>query len=345
MTLINIQPPAVRRGLEQIPISGTSLAYTFSDPKAPTRKETQYFEMAGHRGLWHDGWKAVTRHEQGVPFEDDTWELYHTDVDPSECNDLADSMPEKLEEMIALWWQEAETHGVLLLDERMFKLFGSRFRDRSPHPANKTYRYYPPVSPMGSQSGAPIGGRSWNFTASVTCGPAASGATGTENSGISIFLDGGHLVFDYNAFDDHTVPETVVGAGDHKLGVEFHRGRRLAPAVDDSGRRGACPVDHGHNLFEAGAGRDGVLFATGTENSGISIFLDGGHLVFDYNAFDDHTVVRSEAVVGAGDHKLGVEFHASRTIPYGSGPAVDRQRSGRRGALMSRGSCPQSLRL
>lgn len=233
--LINIQPPAVRLGLEQIPVSGTSLAYTFDDPDAPTRKEIQYFEMAGHRGLWHDGWKAVTRHEQGVPFDDDTWELYHTDVDPSECNDLADSMPEKLSEMIALWWQEAETHGVLPLDERMFELFASRFRDRSPHPADKTYRYYPPVSPMGSQSGVPIGGRSWNFTASITCGG---------------------------------------GAG-----------------------------------AEAGAGRDGVLFATGTENAGISIYLDDGHLVFDYNAFDDHTVVRSDAEVGYGDHKLCVEFH------------------------------------
>ena len=173
--LINIQPPAVRRGLEQIPVSGTSLAYTFADAGAPTRKEIQYFEMAGHRGLWHDGWKAVTRHEPGVPFDDDTWELYHTDADPSECNDLAASMPEKLEEMIALWWQEAETHGVLPLDERMLELFAVRFRDCSPHPVDKTYRYYPPVSPMGSQSAVPVGGRSWNLTASVTCAAGSGG--------------------------------------------------------------------------------------------------------------------------------------------------------------------------
>ena len=75
--LIDIEPPTVRRGLEQIPVSGTSLVYTFDDPGAATRKEIQYFEMAGHRGLWHDGWKAVTRHEAGVPFDNDTWELYH----------------------------------------------------------------------------------------------------------------------------------------------------------------------------------------------------------------------------------------------------------------------------
>ena len=250
--LIHIQPPAVRRGLEQIPVSGTSLAYTFADAGAPTRKEIQYFEMAGHRGLWHDGWKAVTRHEPGVPFDDDTWELYHTDADPSECNDLAASMPEKLEEMIALWWQEAETHGVLPLDERMLELFAVRFRDCSPHPVDKTYRYYPPVSPMGSQSAVPVGGRSWNLTASVTCGAGSDGDGGGGSGG-----SGGS---------------------------------------DSDGAGG-------------GDGRDGVLFATGTENAGFSIFLDDGYLVFDYNAFDDHTIVRSSAAVSAGDHKLGLEFH------------------------------------
>ena len=227
--LINVQPPAVRRGLEQIPISGTSFAYTFDDAATPTRKEIQYFEMGGHRGLWCDGWKAVTRHEAGVPFDDDAWELYHTDADPSECNDIAADMPEKLDEMIALWWQEAEVHGVLPLDERMIELFAVRFRDRSPHPVERTYRYYPPVSPMGSQSGAQVGGRSWRLTASVTCDAGAGGvlfATGTENAGISVFMDDGHLVFDYNAFDDHTVVRSnaAVGPGDHKLGVGFYRG-------------------------------------------------------------------------------------------------------------------------
>lgn len=227
--LIDVQPPAVRRGLEQIPVSGTSFAYTFGDASAPTRKEIQYFEMGGHRGLWCDGWKAVTRHEAKVPFDDDTWELYHTDADPSECNDLAAAMPEKLAEMIALWWQEAETHGVLPLDDRMLELFAVRFRDRSPHPADRTYRYYPPMSPLGSQSGAQIAGRSWRLTATVTCDAGSGGvlfATGTENAGISVFIDGGHLVFDYNAFDDHTIvrSNTPVGPGDHKLGVVFHRG-------------------------------------------------------------------------------------------------------------------------
>ncbi len=286
--LIHIQPPAVRRGLEQIPISGTSLAYTFADAGAPTRKEIQYFEMAGHRGLWHDGWKAVTRHEPGVPFDNDTWELYHTDADPSECNDLAASMPEKLEEMIALWWQEAETHGVLPLDERMLELFAVRFRDCSPHPVDKTYRYYPPVSPMGSQSAVPVGGRSWNLTASVTCGDGGGGSgSGGGGGGGSDGGDGG-------GGDGGSGGSGSGGGGDGGSG---------------SGGSGSGGGGDGGSGSGGGDGRDGVLFATGTENAGFSIFLDDGYLVFDYNAFDDHTIVRSSAAVSAGDHKLGLEFH------------------------------------
>ena len=81
------------------PTPGTSAA-------APTRG-IQYFEQMGHRGLWPDGWKAVTYHEQGTPFDDDEWELYHLDDDFSECHDLAAAEPEKLRELVDAWWAEA----------------------------------------------------------------------------------------------------------------------------------------------------------------------------------------------------------------------------------------------
>ena len=224
--VIDVEAPTVRRGLEQMPISGVSMAYSFDDAAAPTRKEIQYFEMFGHRGLWHGGWKAVTRHEAGVAFDDDTWELYHVDVDPSEYNDLAESNPEKLAEMIDLWWKEAETQGVLPLDDRSLELFGANFRDHSPHPANMRYVYKPPMSQLPMQAGAPMGGRSWSITARVD--DVADGvifATGTENSGFSMFVKDGRLVFDYNAFDDHTLvhSDVAVGADARELSVEFLR--------------------------------------------------------------------------------------------------------------------------
>ena len=113
--------PVMVNGVEQMPVDGTSMAYTFApeanDPAAvPTRKPCQYFEMLGHRGIWADGWKAVTFHEQGTTLDDDVWELYHLDVDYSECHDLADQEPGKLAELVELFWSEAERHGVLPID-------------------------------------------------------------------------------------------------------------------------------------------------------------------------------------------------------------------------------------
>ena len=234
--LIGIAPPSVRRGLDQIPLSGTPFTASLDTADAPTGKDVQYFEMFGHRGLWHEGWKAVTRHEPGVDFDDDVWELYHVAEDPSECRDLAAEQPEKLAEMIDRWWVEAEKHGVLPLDDRSIELFNSRFRERSPHPPDRHYRYRPPVSPLPMQAGPPMGGRSWDLTAHVERTAGDQGvlfATGTENSGIAVFVDDDHLVFDYNAFDDHTIVRSAapLPAGARRLAVEFRRGPNRTATV------------------------------------------------------------------------------------------------------------------
>ena len=97
------------------------MRYTFASEAAnaealPTRKPAQYFEMFGHRGIWSEGWKAVTYHRARNNLDDDVWELYHLDEDFSECHDLAESHPEKLAEMIELFWSEAEKYGVLPIE-------------------------------------------------------------------------------------------------------------------------------------------------------------------------------------------------------------------------------------
>lgn len=237
--LAGVTPPEVYRGRDQLPITGTSFAYAFDDPDAPTAKSVQYFEMMGHRGLWLDGWKAVTRHEFGSPFEDDVWELYDLVNDRSECHDLAAEQPERLQAMIDRWWVEAEEHGVLPLDDRTIELFGARFRDGSPHRPERVYRYRPPVTPLPVQAGAPIGGRDWDLTATVERAAGDDGvlyATGTENSGLSVFVQGDRLVFDYNCFGEHQVVESdrPVPAGRSELGVRFRK-----RAFGDLGRAGA----------------------------------------------------------------------------------------------------------
>lgn len=234
--IIGVAPPEVYRGYEQMPVSGTSLAYSFDHPDAPSRKEVQYFEMGGHRAIYHQGWKAVTRHQPGTPFDDDRWELYHVAVDRSEVHDLAETEPEKLRELIDLWWQEAEREGVLPLDDRGVELFGARFADHTVHPASRTYVYRPPMSPLPAQAAAAIGGRSWNLTAHVTRAAGQDGvlyATGTENSGLSIFVLGDRLIFDYNCFGEHHVLESAVSVpvGEISMGVRFRREGRAGRAT------------------------------------------------------------------------------------------------------------------
>ncbi len=215
--LLGISPPDTFKGLEQLPVTGPSFAPVLSDPTAAATNTLQYFEMAGSRavvaGEGDDLWKAVCKHEKGADYDTEPWELYHLSQDWSECNDLAETNPDKLAELIECWWQEAERHGVLPLDDRMFELFGARFRDNSPHPADRRYVYRPPMSPMPGQAAASIGGSSFDLTASVTRKVGDSGviyATGTENSGLSVFVQNNKLVVDYNAFDDHTVIESDV---------------------------------------------------------------------------------------------------------------------------------------
>ena len=239
--VLGITPPEVYRGKEQLPITGTSMAYSFTDADSPTRKGVQYFEMMGHRGIHRDGWKAVTRHQSGTPFEDDKWELYHLAEDRSECHDLAAEHPELVEELVALWWEEAAEHGVLPLDDRAIELFGTRFRDRSPHPVSRRYTYYPPVTQLPGQVAPALAGRSWDLWATVDRAAGEAGvlyASGTENSGLSLFVQGDRLVFDYNAFGDHTVVESdgPLPEGPATLGVRFRRAGRGATVtlvVDD----------------------------------------------------------------------------------------------------------------
>jgi arylsulfatase len=230
--LVGVTPPRVYRGADQLPVTGRSFADILRDPAASAANRCQYFENGGSRALVaeQDGkwWKAVCRHVPGADFETEPWELYRLDDDWSECADLAGDDPDRLDGLIELWWSEAERHGVLPLDDRGVELFGARFREHSPHPPSREYRYRPPMSPIPAQAAASVGGRSFDLTARITGGPSDEGvlwATGTENSGISVFVQRGRLVVDYNAFDAHTVVESnvPVPAGTTDLHVRVRR--------------------------------------------------------------------------------------------------------------------------
>jgi arylsulfatase len=227
--LLGVTPPQTYRGIEQLPVTGHSFATVLDAPDAPATNTVQYFEMMGSRAIVADGWKAVCKHLPGNDFQTEQWELYHLATDFSECTDQAALQPQRLTAMIDLWWSEAEKHGVLPLDDRTIELFGARFRPHSPHPVDQHYVYRPPMSPLPGQAAAAIGGRDFDLTARISRTAGQDGvlfATGTENSGIAVFVQDDCFVVDYNAFDDHAVVESTVAVptGDCTLVARLRRG-------------------------------------------------------------------------------------------------------------------------
>jgi len=120
----NLPEPQIVNGVEQRPMDGTSLVYTFNDAGAIERHTTQYFEITGNRAIYHEGWYARTIHrapwepKPRRPLTEDIWELYNTKADFSLANDLAAQNPEKLKELQALFMKEAEKNHALPIDDR-----------------------------------------------------------------------------------------------------------------------------------------------------------------------------------------------------------------------------------
>ncbi|MFK8022865.1 MAG: arylsulfatase, partial [Ilumatobacter sp.] len=129
-------------------MTGVSFAAALAQDDAETGKHTQHFEMFGHRGIWHDGWKAVAWHRAGSPFDDDRWELFHLDTDFNEHHDLAEEQPERLAAMVERWWEEARANQVLPLDDR----FGERFAENAErfHGDRRRYVFSAGMGPLPS---------------------------------------------------------------------------------------------------------------------------------------------------------------------------------------------------
>ncbi|MFO1198225.1 MAG: arylsulfatase [Burkholderiaceae bacterium] len=220
------------------PMDGTSLAYALADGAGaePTRKRTQYFEMFGHRAIWHEGWKAVCYHEPGADYDTERWELYHADADASEAHDLAEQHPEKLKALVTQWWAEAGRHGVLPLDDRrggaLFKT--AQFRGNTAR--RSRFTLYPPVSRYSADTAPPTGNRAFSITAEFTLGTAREGAIvarGSANGGYALFVQDGRLVFDYNHFHTHTQVRSdgALPAGPCVAGVRVARDGRRGTAT------------------------------------------------------------------------------------------------------------------
>jgi arylsulfatase len=224
--------PDVVQGYPQVPLPGVSMRYSFDAGQAPTQKVTQYYCMLGTRAIWSQGWKAVAVHSPTSGkghFDQDRWQLFHSEVDPAEVNDVADQHPEKLRELVELWFAEAGKYDVLPLDDRTPLELLSEVRPRDSDP-RETYIYYPHTTEMPSESVMLLANRNYKIVADVEItDPNAQGvlfAHGSRFGGHSLFLKDRRLHYVYNFLGIEPEQELVSGElapGKYLLGVEFVR--------------------------------------------------------------------------------------------------------------------------
>lgn len=239
-----VEPPASIKGITQSPIEGLSFAHTFDDVKASSKRHTQYFEMMGHRSIYHEGWRAIcpwpgpSFTEAGaffgapIPAEKLTeldakhWELYHVEEDWAENHDLAGEHRDKLIEMIGMWYVEAGKYNVMPVDGRGT----ARFAEERPQIAidRKSYTFFPGTQSVPFNAGPRILNRTHSITAEVQI--PAGGAEGVlisfggTDGGVSFYVKDGklHHMHNYVARDYlHVESQDLVPEGTHSLRFEF----------------------------------------------------------------------------------------------------------------------------
>ncbi|HMH57936.1 MAG TPA: sulfatase-like hydrolase/transferase, partial [Galbitalea sp.] len=244
---LGVDPPAAIRGVTQAPIEGVSFAHSFNETDAPTRHHTQYFEMFGHRSIYHEGWRAVCPWpgpsftealQKGRAFsspisadvlaeiEANDWELYDLTKDYSETNNLAAGNQAKVIEMVGRWWTEAGKYGVMPLDGDARSRLGLE-RPTIARPREK-YVYYPGGAPVPFAATPKLYNRPFSITAEVTIAPGGSEgillAQGGRVGGYAFFTKDQRLHFVYNylgrdTFEVHSNED--IPTGDGSLRYEF----------------------------------------------------------------------------------------------------------------------------
>jgi arylsulfatase A-like enzyme len=232
---LGVELPDVVNGYTQKPLEGVSFKSSFDNADEPTRKQTQFYSMLGTRAIWHQGWKAAT----AVPaapdswgdFHQQKWELFDTQADPSECHDLAEQHPVKLQELIALWWAQAGVYQALPLESRgALEILGTE-RPQLARPRTR-YVYYPGGAEVPESVAPNIRNRSYTIAAEMDIEtPEASGvifSQGSRFGGHALYVKDGRLKYVYNFIgeleqiveSDETIPSghVVLSASFEKQG-------------------------------------------------------------------------------------------------------------------------------
>jgi arylsulfatase len=231
--LLGITAPATVKGIPQKPLDGVSFKVALTDPEAPTGKETQFYTMLGTRGIWHKGWFANTVHAASPAgwshFDKDTWELFHIEADRSQCRDLAAENPEKLEELKALWFAEADKYNGLPLGDLNIIETMTRWRPYLTG-TRQSYSYYPGTAEVGMGAAVEIQGRSFVVMAEVTIDTTGAEGVlfkhGGAHGGHVLFIQDGRLNYVYNFLgeqEQRMSSDDGVAMGKHTFGVAYTR--------------------------------------------------------------------------------------------------------------------------
>jgi arylsulfatase A-like enzyme len=236
LELAGLPQPLAVNGVQQHPIEGVSMAYSYNEPKAPEQHETQYFEMFGNRGIYHKGWTAVTRHKtpwlligEKVPaFDDDVWELYDTNKDWSQANNLAKQMPEKLHDLQRLWLIEATRYNVLPIDDDVAKRFNADMAGRPMLIKGNSQILFGSMGRLSENSVVNIKNKSHAVTAEIVVPRGgAEGviiAQGGNIGGWALYAKGGKLKYCYNLLgiqQFYAESASPLTPGDHQVRMEF----------------------------------------------------------------------------------------------------------------------------
>jgi arylsulfatase A-like enzyme len=228
--------PTIVNGVQQAPLHGVSMAYSFDDPAADERHETQYFEMFGNRGIYHKGWTAVTKHatpwllvgQKKPAFDDDVWELYDTSKDWTQARDLSAEHPDKLRELQRLWLIEATKYNVLPLDDRGIERALAELAGRPTLIKGNRQQMFSGMGRLSENSVVNVKNKSHAVTAEIVVpnGPAQGVivAQGGSIGGWSIYAKDGRPRYCYNLLGIqrfYVEGDREIPSGTHQVRAEF----------------------------------------------------------------------------------------------------------------------------
>lgn len=242
LEILGVTKPSHIKGVPQKDYHGISFRYTFDAPDAQNRKHIQYYEQTGNRGIWKDGWKAITNHIRTEDYITEEWELYHTDEDFSETVNVAEKYPEKLQELIALWYVEAGKYGVLPLGSGPYlvktpeQLMKIGAKNKFYIEAQK-FSYEKVLYPMDISRNTMFNRR--NHKISVVINHSASNegilySAGNRFGGYTLYIKENHLAYVYNYHREqmfHVVSRDELPEGSIRVCLQFvltERGTALA---------------------------------------------------------------------------------------------------------------------